>query len=353
MEQANHQNPLLDMMERPAFYVRDGVVVQANHPAKQRLINVGDKIDGILGIDMDAYNAYTGGYLYLTVRTADTPCGCTVTRTEDGDLFTLDLESDYTHMQALALAAQKLATPLSDAMNLADSLQASTRTAKQAAQIRRALYQLQRIICNMSDLPRYDHRISYTPEAMDLNAVFSEIMEKIGAALDHTKYQLHYTGLMQIVMGYADREMLERAVSNLISNAIKFSPENSTITAKLTRNGNTLSFTVTDEGAGVMSSVPANLFQRYLREPSIEDGRHGIGLGLSLIRAVAANHGGTLLIDQPEGKGTRATMTMSIEQNEQNSFHTPILLPTSDYAGGWDHALLELSEVLDANAYKK
>ena len=79
--------------------------------------------------------------------------------------------------------------------------------------------------------------------------------------------------------------------------------------------------------------------------------RYGIGLGMVLIRSVASVHGGTVLIDQPTGEGTRITMTLQIRQATDSALRSPIM--KIDYAGERDHGLIELSESLPAGLYKK
>jgi len=69
-----------------------------------------------------------------------------------------------------------------------------------------------------------------------------------------------------------------------------------------------------------------------------------------LIRNAAAAHGGTVLIDQPEGSGTRVTMTLAVRQNTGTQLRSPVL--RVDYAGERDHCLLELSETLPAHLYE-
>ena len=120
--------------------------------------------------------------------------------------------------------------------------------------------------------------------------------------------------------------------------------------AKLTRNGRMLRLSVTDSGSGIAQSVRSSVFSRYLRQPALEDSRYGIGLGMVLIRTAAAHHGGAVLIDQPEGVGTRITMTMSIRQSKQATLRSNVL--RVDYAGERDHGLIELSECLPTELYE-
>ena len=148
----------------------------------------------------------------------------------------------------------------------------------------------------------------------------------------------------------ANRERLERAVYNLISNAVKFSEPGTCVEAKLVHHGDLAYLSIENQGEGIANHVRSDLFHRYLREPAIEDSRFGMGLGMTIVRSVAALHGGTVLIDQP--KGTRVTMTMQIRKIIPDSFHSP-QKRIGLYSGGFDQSLLELSDILPAEDYKK
>ena len=99
---------LLEMIDRPAFIVRDRVITDCNQMAKHRQIPVGKPISELLPENGSAYQAYQGGILYLTLQIGWIQCGATVTRHKDGDIFLLDRDTDQAQLQALALAAQQL-----------------------------------------------------------------------------------------------------------------------------------------------------------------------------------------------------------------------------------------------------
>ena len=120
--------------------------------------------------------------------------------------------------------------------------------------------------------------------------------------------------------------------------------------ARLTRYDNMLRFSIQDSGPGFARNLLGSAFSRYLRQPCIEEGRFGLGLGMVLVRSTAANHGGAVLIDQCEGGGARVTMTIAIRQDTSGMLRSPVL--RVDYAGEQDHALVELSDSLPASLYK-
>ena len=107
---------------------------------------------------------------------------------------------------------------------------------------------------------------------------------------------------------------------------------------------------IQDSGSGIPDAIRGNLHSRYQRQPGIEDGRFGIGLGMVLIRSAATIHGGTVLVDQPQGGGTRITMTIAIRSNSSGNLRSNVL--RVDYSGERDHGLMELSETLPAFLYE-
>ena len=126
-------------------------------------------------------------------------------------------------------------------------------------------------------------------------------------------------------------------------------PEGGTIHAQLTRKNNMLQLSIQDTGSGIPENILGNVFNRYQRQPGIEDSRYGIGLGMVLIRSAAADHGGTVLIHRPEGAGTRVTMTFAIRQDDP-VLKTPVIPPIIDTSR---QTLTELADILPWECYKK
>ena len=354
MEEKKDTLGMLDLMIRPGFCVKENHIVKVNRAAEGLFITPGIDVRPLLLTGAEEYAQFTGGCLYLTLELSSHSCGASVTRVDDVDVFLLEQESDSSELRSMALAARELREPLTNVMITADSLfplsaaEDNPRAAEQVARLNRGLFQMLRIIGNMSDAERY--AAVSRQETVDIPALFAEIFEKAENLVSHADVTLTYEGLNQPIYGLASAEQLERAVLNILSNAIKFTPKGGTIAAKLTCNGRMLRLSVTDSGSGIAQSVRSSVFSRYLRQPALEDSRYGIGLGMVLIRTAAAHHGGTVLIDQPDGKGTRITMTMSIRQSAQTTLRSNIL--RVDYAGERDHGLIELSECLPTELYE-
>lgn len=357
MEPKKENTPfdLLELIRQSAFCVENGQITRVNEAARHRTLEVGTAIDGLLLTGRQEYREFNEGQLYLTLCIAGSPCNACVTRGDGMELFVVEPTEKQSQLQSMALAAQELRLPLSGVLLAADqlfpSLGGAADPAAQAlmSRINRGLYQLQRLIGNMSDAYQYAAGISCEMETRDICAVMDEIFENAARLTGLAGCTLRYRGLNAQQYCLLDMQMLERAVLNLLSNALKFSPKGTVIDVWLRRRGSKLYLTIQDGGPGIPDAVRSNVFSRYLREPSIEDGRYGIGLGLLLVQAVASAHGGTVLLEQPKGAGTRVTMTLALRTRQEDAVYSPLY--TVDYGGDRDHGLIELSESLPEALY--
>ena len=348
MKSLNDLPGWLNRYSCPAFIVKENIITACNPSAEALLLQSGMDIRELLVTGAEEYAAFYNGCLYLKLKTSAKGCGASVTNVEDGHLFLLDQEPEDADLRSLALAARELRSPLSNLMIAADALMRSADESQQEqlARLNRSLHQIHRLVNNMSDAGRSD---LLTPAGIhDINRLFHDIFEKISTQLEGTKVQLTYDGLSDSVYGLANEGQLERAVLNIVSNAMKFMPEGGTIHARLNQHNNMLQLTIQDSGSGIAENVLGTVFTRYQRQPGIEDSRYGIGLGMVLIRSAAADHGGTVLIDSPEGKGTRVTMTLAIRQDAP-VLKTPVIAPAVD---SYRKVLTELSESLSWEFYK-
>ena len=346
---------MVDHMPYPAFCVKEGIIVKANPAALARMIEPDMSIDKLLATGIEEYSQFENGNLYLNLSIQGSSTGAAVTRKNGFDLFRLEQDADRAELQAMALAARELREPLASVMITADrlfpvsGLADDPATQEQVARINRGLYQMLRVISNMADANRYAAESGSNMEVRDVCGILRETFSKAAALVEQTGITLEYTDYPDSIYTMVDGERLERAVLNIISNAVKFTPSGGSIFAKLTRKQNKLYLSIQDTGSGIADALRPGIFSRYTREPGLEDGRFGIGLGFVLIRSTAALHGGTVLVDQPEETGTRITMTLAIRPGEGDRLRSPIL--RVDYSGERDHGLLELSDVLPAKLY--
>lgn len=353
MEQFHNGFEMLDLITQPAFCVRSGKILKTNPAAAAFHIETGANIESFLHTGAEEYTEFGEGCLYLTLRLGGQIIGASVSRMQDFDVFRINQEDADAGLRALALAAQELRTPLGSIMSVSDTvfseiLADHADLQVQAASINHNLFRLLRIIGNMSDAAAYTADKGTRQEVRNISAVLDDIFQRAAELVACTGISFSYTGLDEKIYTLLDAQKLERAVLNIVSNAIKFTPAGGSIQGKLIRRGKKLYLSVSDSGGGIDESFRGSLFSRYLRQPGLEDPRQGLGLGMVLVRSTAALHGGTVLVDHPENTGCRITVSISIRQ-EDTSLRSPML--RFDYAGEWDHGLIELSDVLPPEVY--
>lgn len=109
-------------------------------------------------------------------------------------------------------------------------------------------------------------------------------------------------------------QLARQAIENLITNALKFSPPDGTVTITACADGPAVRFAVTDEGPGVPQTEQGMLFQRFTR--ATESSRRklpGLGLGLSIVNRVAKVHGGSVGVESRPGEGATFWIAFPIE----------------------------------------
>jgi signal transduction histidine kinase/DNA-binding response OmpR family regulator len=107
----------------------------------------------------------------------------------------------------------------------------------------------------------------------------------------------------------ADVRRLERAITNLIANALKYSPEDAPVTVELARDGASVVLRVIDRGVGIAREELPRLFDRYYRAPGVKP-IEGLGLGLYITSLLVQAHGGRIDADSAPGKGSAFTLVL-------------------------------------------
>ena len=138
-------------------------------------------------------------------------------------------------------------------------------------------------------------------------------------------------GMERHVCAAAPRE-LERLLYHLLSNAFKFTPAGGTVTVELKTAGKQVLLSVEDTGRGIEPERLETLFDRCLHESLMDPRPHGLGLGLALCRAIAQGHGGSIMAQSHEGRGSRFTVSLP-DRRAENGTVSDVPL---DYSGGFN-----------------
>ncbi len=149
-------------------------------------------------------------------------------------------------------------------------------------------------------------------EEINLEKIVSQTTDFFKPVADDKKIFLKTKiGCSSLIEG--DRRKLQRAISNLIDNALKYTDSGGEITVELSRENGTANIIVTDTGIGISPAELPKIFQRFYRGNKSRS-KPGNGLGLSLALSVAHLHGGNLNVDSHEESGSKFTLTLPVSQ---------------------------------------
>jgi signal transduction histidine kinase len=136
--------------------------------------------------------------------------------------------------------------------------------------------------------------------------------------LSEQGFQLHLAVEDRLPAITADRDALEQAVLNLVSNAIKFSGDAREIHLALSRAGNEVVLNVTDQGIGVAPEEQGRIFEKFYRARTAETRAiPGAGLGLALVSQIMRAHGGSCAVNSTPGKGSTFTLRFPVQPARQ------------------------------------
>ncbi len=348
---------VLELVAQPAFYAKDDKIIWCNAIARGLLLE-GATLSLLLDKNNLLFSLWNReGTLQLSVTIGGKEYDVSVRAAGDGDLFiascrTRELTATAnTVVNVSATLRRPLQNMMSAASELFEKLEAKGdgEMAAASSRLNRSIYQFLRLCGQMSDGGRLLlHRKPLHREFTELNSFLSDFLKQAAPLVQSLGLSLELEPLPAPLRADVDPALLERALYNLISNSLNYTPKGGKISISMEKQGRTLLICVSDNGEGISPDVLPTLFERFT-EHGIGDSRWGMGLGLPMAREIARLHGGDLIVaPNPEGQGTSITFSLSLEQ-------APLDLRSRglsyDYCGGLHHGLVELSDVLDAKLY--
>ncbi|QNP49811.1 CHASE2 domain-containing protein [Diaphorobacter aerolatus] len=146
---------------------------------------------------------------------------------------------------------------------------------------------------------------SYTLTTFDLAALLEECVDDAWAGAREKLVQVRLEHRPDTAACWGDRSMIGRAIGNVMSNALKFSPPQSTVHCNLFNDGTDWVICIRDEGPGIPAEKRTSLFEPFRRlHENSHPGIQGIGLGLALVNTVIQRHGGRIDVVSEPGAGT-------------------------------------------------
>ena len=293
--------------------VRDRLLDDRAWLAAQRTLATGE--DG--EVDLSPRKRQNPGRSGLSVR------GQVRLLTEDDDRFAVvyvDDQSEHARMEAtrrdfVANVSHELKTPVGAMGVLAEALLASAEDSETVRRFAEKMlaesHRLANMVGELIELSRLQGAERLPDlEAVDVDTVVAEALSRYKVAADNADIAI----TTDAPTGYrvlGDQPLLVTALANLVSNAIAYSPDGSSVSISRRHLGDNIEIAVTDRGIGIARADQERVFERFFRvDKARSRATGGTGLGLAIVKHVAANHNGSIrLWSQP---GTGSTFTLSI-----------------------------------------
>ena len=158
--------------------------------------------------------------------------------------------------------------------------------------------------CSVSNQEQADNRV---PKSVKLDTVGQEVVEDLRETAKKKRIRLVEQANSHLPPVAADRGLITRAVSNLIDNAIKYSPERTSVIISTILESDFLRVIVEDRGYGIPTSEHEKIWQKFYRvaREGQDKEEESTGLGLSLVKEIVEQHGGEVSVESEVGQGSR------------------------------------------------
>ena len=169
---------------------------------------------------------------------------------------------------------------------------------------------LSRLVSDLADVENWSRGLEIVMKISDveLNKTLGQVVDLISADASARKLRIHFVPTKDDVSISGDPHHIERIFTNLISNAVKYTPSGGTITASIQPNSNHAIVTIEDTGYGIPANEIDHIFKEFYRVVDHEDVAMGSGIGLSIVKRLVEAHDGTIDVRSVVGEGSTFTL---------------------------------------------
>jgi PAS domain S-box-containing protein len=230
----------------------------------------------------------------------------------------LEKEKEHSQLKSafITTASHEFRTPLAIIQTSAETLHRyndrldENQRAHRFSKIYRQVEHMTTLINNVLTVGNLDSTIVFNPVVIDLDSLCQTIIQQYQIA--NTEYSLAYasSGVCSNIL--VDEDLTHKVITNLISNAIKFSPEGSNVHVDISCDGSEVVLRVTDKGIGISEEDQQFIFEPFYRSNEVS-AISGTGLGLTISKRAIELHGGTIMVESEVGVGSTYTVSLPLQ----------------------------------------
>jgi signal transduction histidine kinase len=218
----------------------------------------------------------------------------------------------------ISIASHELKTPITSIKTYAEILQEEfedkddTSSATMMGKINKQIDRLTRLIKDLLDATRIaEGNLPLFLEKIDLNSFIADCIEDLQHVSPNHRILFKSDDEPFVT---ADKERISQVLTNLISNAVKYSPDGGDVTVSTQLTGNMVRVSVQDHGIGIPKEAQSRVFERFFRVSNVQTQHFsGMGLGLYISAEIIRRHGGSMQLSSEVGKGTTFSFKIPLD----------------------------------------
>lgn len=218
----------------------------------------------------------------------------------------------------LSIASHELKTPLTTIVGYMQMMErlmpenASDKFKNIVDKTGKYVHRLNQLLAELLDVSRIQTgNIELHREPFDFDKMLAETIEGIKAATPKRKIDL--IGKTGIIYN-GDESHLVQVLSNLLSNALKYSPEDTAVTVQVNLISDFIKVSITDKGMGIGHDEQSKIFDRFYRVGEVQRHFPGMGIGLYICQQIITNHGGTIWVESEKQNGSVFSFTLPVNR---------------------------------------
>jgi signal transduction histidine kinase len=189
-----------------------------------------------------------------------------------------------------------------------------SRLSRQAQMVHRAAERMNRLIQDLLDVRRIDSgRMAIELRAEAVDGLLREAMDMLRPLATAASLELDCDLAGTLPRVAADSARILQVLSNLVGNAIKFTPAGGTVRVRAEQADREVRFAVSDTGPGIPADQLPHIFGRFWQGARVD--RRGIGLGLAIAKGIVEAHGGRIWVESEVGTGSQFIFTLPIAES--------------------------------------
>lgn len=182
--------------------------------------------------------------------------------------------------------------------------------------VKQSVDHITNLISDLLDVGRLEAGIALDIEDCDPQAILAGIIEDFSPQIANKQLRVNKAFAARPLLIAGDRKRLHQAFTNLINNAVKYTPEGGSVGLQISEQNDQMIVQISDTGIGIAAEALPHIFEKFYRAPNAADTFEGTGLGLSIVKSVIERHSGHVWVNSQINKGTVFSVVLPLQQSQ-------------------------------------